>query len=122
MEDISIERKQFAARLKHARIAAGISADEAAAKVGKGKKGFYHWESGHAAPDIFALKTLSRLYDTDCDTLLFGETNWPFSRISFEKLRKLGPEESIAFQAALILSAAHLKIDIVAESSKEMTA
>lgn len=122
MDDISLERTQFAARLKSARLAAGISADEASLKVGKGKKGFYHWESGHAAPDIFKLKILARLYGTDCDTLLFGKTSWPFSKISFEKFRKLDHDDQIAIQAALILDAARLKIDIAAEQSKEIAA
>lgn len=122
MDDISLEKKQFADRLKASRLAVGISADEAAAKVGKTKKSIYHWESGHAAPDVFNLKILARLYDTDCDTLLFGETNWPFSRISFEKFRKLDRDDQIAIQTALILDASRLKIDITSEHSKELAA
>ena len=122
MDAISLEKKQFSDRLKRARLAAGISADEAAAKVGKIKKTVYHWESGHAAPDIFRLKILAKLYETDCDSLLFGETSWPFPRISFEKFRKLDRDDQIAIQTALILDASRLKIDIAAEQSKEMAA
>lgn len=72
MSTAPLDRQQIAKRLKDARKLKKMSAQQVADHLGIGIKGFYHWESGAAMPDLIQLKVLARLYQASTDMLLFG--------------------------------------------------
>lgn len=72
MSSPTLDRQQIAKRLKDARKLKKLSAQQVADHLGMGIKGFYHWESGAAMPDLIQLKVLARLYQASTDMLLFG--------------------------------------------------
>ena len=57
--------------LKAARVNAGLTQDEAAAKVKKSKNTIVSYEKGRSIPDIETGKALAKLYGISVDELIF---------------------------------------------------
>ncbi|KQP39664.1 hypothetical protein ASF44_07985 [Pseudorhodoferax sp. Leaf274] len=87
--------------------------------VGMKPKAFYHWESGHATPDIFKLKTLARLYGMTLDEVVTGESDWPLAGVSLAKIQRLDQADKVRLETAILLAAATIQLDVVNMQSKQ---
>ena len=66
MLDISV-------KLKQARLAANLTQEELAEKVGVSRQTVSNWENGRNYPDIVSIIVLSDVYDITLDSLLKGD-------------------------------------------------
>lgn len=86
------DRKAIGARLRQARIEAGVTAKSVYEQCGITRAGFYHWETGASAPSIDQFLLLCRLYGTPPNLVLTGQDDWPFllvDRRRYEALPEL---------------------------------
>lgn len=66
-------RMTLAARLKYYRKAAGLTAAEVGAKIGKSEKTVSAWECGRGQPDADMLLSICKIYGIKSIAELFGE-------------------------------------------------
>ena len=86
------DRKAIAARLRKARVDAGVAAKTVYERFDLTRAGFYHWETGKSAPSIDQFLLLCRLYRTNPSYVLTGKDDWPFllvDRRRYEALPEL---------------------------------
>lgn len=60
-------------KLKQARLAANLTQEELAEKVGVSRQTVSNWENGRSYPDIVSIIVLSDIYDMTLDSLLKGD-------------------------------------------------
>ena len=60
-------------KLKQARLAANLTQEELAEKVGVSRQTVSNWENGRSYPDIVSVIVLSDVYDITLDSLLKGD-------------------------------------------------
>jgi transcriptional regulator with XRE-family HTH domain len=60
--------------LRNLRLAANMTQEQAAEKVGLTRQGLSSYELGRTRPDIDMLKNLAELYGTDLDCVLYGKS------------------------------------------------
>ena len=60
-------------KLKQARLAANLTQEELAEKVGVSRQTVSNWENGRSYPDIVSIIVLSDVYDRTLDSLLKGD-------------------------------------------------
>jgi transcriptional regulator with XRE-family HTH domain len=60
-------------KLKQARLAANLTQEELAEKIGVSRQTISNWENGRSYPDIVSIIFLSDIYDMTLDSLLKGD-------------------------------------------------
>lgn len=66
--------RDFANRLKHARMMKGLTQRQVAESIGLDQSSIHRWEHGKTTPNVEAIKKLIDLYDCSAD-YLFGLTD-----------------------------------------------
>lgn len=61
-------------KLKQARLAAGLTQEVSAERIGVSRQSISNWENGKTYPDIISVINLSDVYDVSLDSLLKGDT------------------------------------------------
>lgn len=59
--------------LRNLRMAADLTQEQAAERLGLTRQGLSSYETGRTLPDVEMLKRLAALYDTDLETLIYGQ-------------------------------------------------
>ncbi len=73
----------FPVNLKNLRKRYNYSQERLAEKLNRSKSAVSNWENGVNNPDFDSLIIMRELFDTDIDTLLFGETDGEFSKTEY---------------------------------------
>lgn len=103
-------------RIAEAREARGMSLQALAARLAISKATAGHWETGARSIKHHDLAMLCRALDVSADQLLFDQRIWPFASVDPAKVVGLEPEEIQQLQGALLLTSAHIGIDIAKQA------
>lgn len=90
-------RTTLAAKLKEFRIRAGLTTNEAGARIGKSGKTVSAWECGRGQPDADMLLTLCELYRVGSIAEFYGEPQPAFS-MSSDEMRLLAAYRELSQQ------------------------
>lgn len=112
--------------IRDARKHAKLSQEKLGDALGMTKSNISHWESGAHEPSFGQLVRIIEVtrYDEPLPGLRAAakSSSWPFPDISLHKIEALPERERIKLEAALLLSASTLGIDIDNKSGLETTA
>lgn len=73
--DVNNENIRKPIRLKVARVQAGLSCREVAAKLGIARQQYYCYERGTNVPSVLMALKIATIYDIPVDALAWGEDN-----------------------------------------------
>ena len=116
---MGMELKQW---IRDARKHAKLSQEKLGEELGLTKSNISHWEAGKHEPSFGQLVRIVAVtkYEEPLPGLkaLAKASSWPFEDVSLEKVESLSDRQRIQLEAALLLSAGNLGLDIANKSQE----
>src|SRR5690606_31723700 len=91
--NLSTDREKIAARLKEARILAGLSQDQAAKKMGVARPAISEIEAGNRKVSAEEIIQFANLYQVNSDWLLLQETENEQYKFAARELSKMNKDD-----------------------------
>lgn len=91
--NLSTDREKIAARLKEARILAGLSQDQAAKKMGVARPAISEIEAGNRKVSAEEIIQFANLYQVNSDWLLLQETENEQFKFAARELSKMNKDD-----------------------------
>lgn len=103
--------------IKAARQYKELTQDQLAEQLGLTKANISAWEVGRHEPSFGNLIKIVQITGFEIplpglDTPIVTESDWPFRKVSKEKVENLGGHNQAGLEAAILLSAAQLGLDV----------